>query len=231
MKKAKIKIVNDGPFVVFGNISLATQIIGVNQEGDPDKWIQGKKYPLKNSYSLCRCGESEKKPFCDGSHLLVNFVGTEIANRKSFFNMAEEVDGPTLKLFDVLKLCSVARFCYRTGGTWKLTRESDDPKSRKIASEETGDCPSGRLVIRDKKTEKIIEPSFKFSISIVEDPQKRVSGPLWVTGGVPIESSDGFGYEIRNRCTLCRCGKSSNKPFCSGTHIEIGFNDGDESLK
>jgi len=230
MKRAKIKIIKDGPFVVSGNISLDKRIIGVNKEGDPDKWIQGKKYPVQKSYSLCRCGESKNKPFCDGSHLLVNFVGTETATRESYSEQADEVGGPTLKLFDVLKLCAVARFCYRAGGTWKLTRQSNDPESRKIAIEETGDCPSGRLVVQNIKTEKTIEPYFKYSISVVEDPQKNVSGPLWIKGGIPIESSDCFEYEIRNRCTLCRCGKSGNK-FCNGTHIEVGFNDGDESIK
>jgi len=46
-----------------------------------------------------------------------------------------------------------------------------------------------------------------------------------------VESSDGTVYESRNRATLCRCGKSLNKPYCDGTHIMAGFNDGDESLK
>ena len=31
-------------------------------------------------------------------------------------------------------------------------------------------------------------------------------GPLWVTGGVPIEGSDGLPIETRNRVTICRCG-------------------------
>ncbi|MCJ7713336.1 CDGSH iron-sulfur domain-containing protein, partial [Candidatus Bathyarchaeota archaeon] len=59
----------------------------------------------------------------------------------------------------------------------------------------------------------------------------KVSGPIWVKGGVIVESSDGTSYEVRNRQTLCRCGKSENKPFCDGTHIKAGFNDGDKSLK
>ena len=169
MKRVEIKIINDGPFVVSGNISLDKQIIGVNNEGYPDKWIHGKRYPLQNIYSLCRCGESKKKPFCDGSHLLVNFIGSETAIREPFIKQAEEIDGLTLKLLDAEELCALARFCDRAGGIRKHIRQSDNPESRKIAIEESGDCPSGSLVINDKKTGKIIEPNFKPSISIVED--------------------------------------------------------------
>ena len=103
--------------------------------------------------------------------------------------------------------------------------------ARALAIEEACNCPSGRLVEFDKKTGKAIEKEFTKSLSLVEDPQKKVSGPIWVKGGVPVESSDGTQYELRNRQTLCRCGKSENKPFCDGTHREVGFNDCDESLK
>jgi CDGSH-type Zn-finger protein len=44
-----------------------------------------------------------------------------------------------------------------------------------------------------------------------------------VRGGLAIESADGFVYEVRNRVTLCRCGRSKNKPFCDGSHIEAKF--------
>jgi CDGSH-type Zn-finger protein len=47
-----------------------------------------------------------------------------------------------------------------------------------------------------------------------------------VQGGIPVTGSDGQPYQTRNRVTLCRCGKSGNKPFCDGTHIETGFDDG-----
>ena len=53
-----------------------------------------------------------------------------------------------------------------------------------------------------------------------------MSGPIWVKGGIRIEGADGKSYEIRNRVTLCRCGQSSNKPFCDGTHASMHFHDG-----
>ena len=78
----------------------------------------------------------------------------------------------------------------------------------------------------DKDTEKVFEPPFKPSIGIIEDPGIKVSGPIWVKGGIRIEGADGKSYEVRNRVTLCRCGQSSNKPFCDGTHASMHFCDG-----
>ncbi len=79
-------------------------------------------------------------------------------------------------------------------------------------------------------TGKAIEPDLKPSIGIIEHPSEGISGPLWIKGGIPVISSDGSKYEVRNRMTLCRCGKSENKPFCDGSHRLYGFNDGDSSL-
>jgi hypothetical protein len=53
------------------------------------------------------------------------------------------------------------------------------------------------------------------------------SGPLWVRGGIAPIGSDGQAYEIRHRITLCRCGKSENKPFCNGARAaDPKFRDG-----
>jgi CDGSH-type Zn-finger protein len=134
-------------------------------------------------------------------------------------------------LTDAIPLCALARFCDLASGTWKLTEDSADPKCRKLAIQTACNCPSGRLVVWDKKTKKPIEPKLAKSISLIEDPSAGVSGPIWVKGGVQLVSCDGTKYEIRNRMTLCRCGKSDNKPFCDGSHIDAGFNDGDKSLK
>lgn len=230
-KETKVMITKDGPYMVSGSLPINKQIIGIGKEGEPEKWTNGKKYPANEPCALCRCGQSKNKPFCDGTHAKVGFDGTETASKKPFDKQAEVMNGPTLRLKDASAFCARARFCHRNGGTWELTKHSDNPKARKIAIEEACNCPSGRLVECDKKTEKALESEFEKSISLVEDPQKKVSGPIWLKGGVPMESSDGSIYEIRNRVTLCRCGKSRNKPFCDGSHIDEGFNDGDESLK
>jgi CDGSH-type Zn-finger protein len=115
--------------------------------------------------------------------------------------------------------------CLRAGGIRELTLHSNDPDARHIAIEEVTNCNSGRLVAFDKETGKPIEPEFEHSIAVIEEPQRGYSGPLWVRGCILIEAANGTPYEIRNRVTLCRCGISSNKPFCDGSHrvIRKGF--------
>jgi hypothetical protein len=100
---------------------------------------------------------------------------------------------------------------------------SDDPEARAKAIEEAGNCPSGSLVAWGKDSGAAIEPPYPPGISVIEDPTTGLSGPLWVKGGIPIESAEGFEYERRNRVTLCRCGRSARKPFCDGAHTAAGF--------
>ena len=149
----------------------------------------------------------------------IHFDGTEKSSGQPYLDQARKVLGPALDLTDAQELCAAARFCDRAGGVWRLTHQSDDSEAERIAIEEAGNCPSGRLVVWEKER-KPIEPSFEPSIVVVEDPQEGMSGPIWVRGGVPVESADGITYEIRNRVALCRCGKSTNKPFCDGSHCK-----------
>jgi CDGSH-type Zn-finger protein len=230
VKKGRIVVAKNGPYLVSGSLPLRKEIAVVGEDGEPVRWARGRKYPLQAGYSLCRCGQSKARPFCDGTHTCIRFDGTETASRRPHARQADTLKGPGLDLKDAEGLCSSARFCFPAGGTWELTRRSDDPLKRNIAVMQAGNCPSGRLVVYDKKTGKPIEPRFVPSISLTEDPQKRVSGPIWVKGGIPIVSASGITYEVRNRVTLCRCGKSKNKPFCDGSHIRVGYSDGDKSL-
>ena len=111
----------------------------------------------------------------------------------------------------------------RFGG---LIAQTDDPEARKLVIREAMHCPAGRLVLHDKATGKEIEEPLKPGIGVVEDPALGCSGPLWVQGGIPIESANGKRYETRNRVTLCRCGASDNKPFCNGSHASMKYQDG-----
>lgn len=221
----KIKIEKDGPYCVPGDIPLEKEFVVPDGNNNPLGWKKGEKYSIKGEYYLCRCGKSCSKPFCDHTHQKIKFDGTETASKESYEKQAEKNSGPGMDLMDASSLCARARFCHRQGGTWDLTMKSDNPEAKKIAIEEACNCSSGRLTAIDKKTGKPIEPEFIPSISVTEDIPAKVSGPLWVKGGIPIESSDGSTYEARNRQTICRCGKSRNKPFCDGSHIDIGFDD------
>ncbi|BBL64240.1 MULTISPECIES: CDGSH iron-sulfur domain-containing protein [Methanosarcina] len=215
----KITVSRNGPYIVTGGVPLIVSEIRSDEEGYCKDWLEVKRYPLKEQYSLCRCGKSENKPFCDGMHTKIHFDGTETGDYEPYIEGADTISGPVLTLLDNKHFCVHAGFCVRAGGTWKLVKR-DDPDTRNIAIEETFNCPSGRLVIIDNTTGKAIEPEFEKSIVIVESTLLHEQGPLWVRGGIPIESADGKLYEIRNRVTLCRCGKSENKPFCDGSHIE-----------
>ncbi|HVU07699.1 MAG TPA: CDGSH iron-sulfur domain-containing protein [Verrucomicrobiae bacterium] len=216
----KIQVTKNGPYLVSGNLSLSEQWIVTNAEGDSLEYREGKKFPAQAQYALCRCGHSANKPFCDGTHAKVHFDGTETASHEPYLQQAETIDGPTMTLTDQQNLCAYARFCDPKGRIWNLVKQTDDPEVQKIVKHEAAHCPAGRLVIWDKATGKAIEPEFTPSLGLIEDTEKKVNGPIWVRGGIPVISADGKTYEIRNRLTLCRCGKSANKPFCDGNHAD-----------
>jgi CDGSH-type Zn-finger protein len=217
-KNSKIRVLKNGPYLVSGSVPLRKMTIQCDGQGIPIEWLIGQKLETSENYALCRCGQSKNKPFCDGTHVQVNFDGTEVSDNDPFDKMAITIDGPTLKLKDAEILCASARFCHRGGNIWPQIPQSDDLKLKQNAIRNAGDCPSGRLVIIDKETGKTIEPELEKSIGFIEDKGIGVDGPIWVRGGIPVCSAEGRAYEVRNRVTLCRCGKSTNKPFCDSSH-------------
>ncbi len=225
MKEKKIRIEKNGPYIIEGTLELSEEIIQTDKKGISVSYKKGKKYPAKETYILCRCGESKNHPYCDGSHSKIAFDGTETASRKSFLSQAGVIDGPDLTLYDVEDLCAYARFCDRGRRIWNMVENPKNKTETKMAIEESFDCPAGRLVLRDKKTKKIINPKQKQELILIQDPPENVSGPIRVKGGVQVVSSDGFEYEKRQQQTLCRCGRASNKPFCDGTHVSCKFQD------
>ena len=74
MADIKITVRKNGPYRVEapeGSIEM------VDSEGNKDD-LTG-----KTAFSLCRCGGSINKPFCDGTHSKVGFQGAELAVKKA----------------------------------------------------------------------------------------------------------------------------------------------------
>jgi CDGSH-type Zn-finger protein len=225
MKKKAIKIIENGPYLVTGDVPLKRENSIPDESRIPIKWEKRGSIKSGESVILCRCGKSKTKPFCDQSHIKVGFKGKEVASNIKFNEQANTIEGSELTLKDADSFCAVARFCELDESVWNLVEHSSDPKKKKLAIQESCNCPSGRLIVYDRKTGKKIEPKFDKEICVTEDTATGLSGPLWVKGGIPVEGADGKKYEVRNRVTLCRCGKSKNKPFCDGEHLNTRFVD------
>ena len=51
----------------------------------------------------------------------------------------------------------------------------------------------------------------------------RKNGPYLASGAVVVRDADGNLYPAKEMLALCRCGASTKKPFCDGTHSKVGF--------
>lgn len=214
----KIKISINGPYEVTGSVPLNQLRFVPDREGASTKYEEVQKFILQEIYHLCRCGKSKNKPFCDGSHLN-GFDGQETASHQTYDQMAGLIKGNYIDMLDAESLCAVARFCDTNGSTWNLVEESKSDRTNEIVIQQCCDCPSGRLTAVTKEGRRI-EPDLPQEISILEDIAAKVHGPLWVKSGIPIEDANGQIYPVRNRVTLCRCGRSRNKPFCDAQHMQ-----------
>ena len=182
----------------------------------------GKDMPCKPVMALCRCGLSDKKPFCDGSH------------SQGFDDAKGTPDGPDRLLSyegteaTVLynpALCSHAAECVRLAG------HVFDPSAKPWVAPDKGSydeladvvaaCPSGALSFKGNDG----APDHRVTTARAEVTVEP-NGPYWVQGVTPPEqpSSDG---QTPNKYVLCRCGHSGNKPFCDGSHRAAGWKSGD----
>jgi len=125
-----VRVLENGPLAVRADLAI---------EGQP---------PLLRA-TLCRCGASRNKPFCDGGHADARFKAS-----------GEPMEQDSAPLVD-------------RGGT---------------------------LTVKPIR-----------------------NGPLVLAGNLEICSGTGHTVTRAQRAVVCRCGKSRNKPFCDGTHAEIGF--------
>jgi uncharacterized Fe-S cluster protein YjdI len=84
--------------------------------------------------------------------------------------------------------------------------------------EQVKKCPSGALSFYMNQEEPI--PMETKAESIVE---VMPNGPLLVYGNITVKDKEGHETHKNKVTAFCRCGASSNKPYCDGTHTKIGF--------
>ena len=203
---ATIEIRPDGPYAVTGVETFR------NGDGKP---IVHAEQVMK----LCRCGGSQNKPFCDGTHKRNGFSGARIADGSG--DKVKSYAGPGITIHDNRSVCMHAAHC--TGGLPTVFKYGERPWIDPAGAipqqivETVRHCPSGALSYTLEGTEPKAE-TWLPSIDVMKD------GPYAVLGVelVGVEFAKGVP---RERYTLCRCGASKNKPFCDATHTAIGFKD------
>lgn len=212
-----IRILRNGPYLVYGYIPIKDTAIAANAQGESVGWIDQPFFEKKKETALCRCGHSKNMPFCDDTHSTIHFDGTCTASTESYDQAATIYKAcPGYYLMDEVSLCAIVRYCDPDGTCWNLIKEADTIDT---AIHETKNCASGRLtVVKDGKK---IDPQLSPEIDCIYDAPRKKMGPLWVKGYVKITDENETQYEPRNRVTLCRCGASKNKPFCDGMHLKI----------
>jgi CDGSH-type Zn-finger protein len=214
--RQRIEVMPHGPYLVSGDVTLHPKTMVRSDGTETLMWSSGDELVHPQTYLLCRCGLSDDKPFCDGSHAFELFDGTESASTNTSEERVELHDGPGISVLKDGELCQHAGFCTTRARSWfDMIPETDDHQVRLQLLGMIDRCPSGALSY--ELDGERIEPDLPAAVSPVTD------GPLFVSGGIEIERTSGELLETRNRVTLCRCGQSRNKPLCDGTHSEIDF--------
>lgn len=168
----------------------------------------GERIPVEGDLYLCRCGDSSNAPFCDGTHNKAGFVGS-----------SEPVDEPELRVWEGQtlrtrfnkKACMHVFYCKPLNDLRALEEQGDAAAAQEIMRI-VRTCPSGALSYELKAD--IGEPAEAapdVCIDIVEGGEVRLQVPFTINS--PLHTG-----QASDRATLCRCGRSKNKPWCDGRH-------------
>ncbi|MGE3801553.1 MAG: CDGSH iron-sulfur domain-containing protein [Candidatus Kapaibacterium sp.] len=203
---ATIEIRENGSYLVKGVERLMT--------------ADGRQLETKESFSLCRCGASSNKPFCDGTHKRTEFTGEREIEIP--LNRTKAYDGEEVTIQDNRTICAHAAHCIedlpavfkKDGRPWI------DPNGADIGAIATlsHKCPSGALRTL-LKGERVDQTDSAPKITI------QVDGPYEVRGAIQLGVDADLSPPEPTRYALCRCGASKNKPYCDGSHhnLEAGW--------
>jgi CDGSH-type Zn-finger protein/truncated hemoglobin YjbI len=190
----------------------------------------GQAIPTRPQMALCRCGASQTKPFCDGTHAEVGFTDAKDPDRVP--DRRERHVGQQVTILDNRGTCQHSGFCTdRLSTVFRLNAEPFVAPSGGRMDEiirAVRDCPSGALSYAIDGH----EARGQVDHGGTREPAIEVSkdGPYRVTGAIALLGADGEDEQrnhgaSREHYALCRCGHSQNKPFCSGMHWYVDFKD------
>jgi CDGSH-type Zn-finger protein len=218
-ERPKLVVLPNGPYLLINDNEPKIIENLQNSKGEPLSTIRG--------VSLCRCGASNNKPFCDGTHGKIGFSSENKDNtgEQTIKDKRKNYVGKEITIHDNRKICSHAAECVNhLQSVFNLNaRPWVKPDAAKIEEiiNTIRKCPSGALSYSIDGVEYRDQNDRKPLVTISKD------GPYLITGGIDligdnIQFAEGFSKE---HYTLCRCGASSNKPFCDGMHRTINFKD------
>jgi len=195
----------NGPFVVKGLTSM--------------RGSDGQEVEVKPVMALCRCGASKSKPFCDGSHKEVGFQSR--GGKPAGIDRVLVYKGAEVTVSFNPLLCSHAAECGR------IASNIFDPAQKPWVQPDNGTvdqmrdvvtaCPSGALALMDGDA-RVHLAADRSEIEVEKN------GPYWVLD-VPSPVPPQSEGMAERKYVLCRCGQSGNKPFCDGTHRDVGWKD------
>jgi CDGSH-type Zn-finger protein/truncated hemoglobin YjbI/ferredoxin len=205
-----IRVAVNGPYLVNG--------------GELRDWL-GQEIPSTPQAALCRCGASAMKPWCDGSHAEIGFTDAKDPNRVP--NRLDRYRGQQITVLDNRGTCAHSGLC--TNRVPTVFRVDGEPFVAASGGRQdeilnaVHACPSGALGYLEND-EPGPDPSRPPAIEVSKDGPYRVTGglPLVDDAGDPVARNEGASLE---HYSMCRCGQSQNKPFCSGMHWYVRFTD------
>jgi len=209
MSKQRLRITptKDGPYQVEHASSITRMPDGTDLDMPPRAF-------------LCRCGGSSNKPFCDGTHARNGFSGDKDPGRVP--DQRDDYVQGNLTIHDNRGLCAHAGRCTdNLASVFRLGTEPwidpDGATAEQIIAV-IDMCPSGAL---------------SYSIDGVEHRDRGgpsslafvPGGPYLVAGGAELDGAELPAGATTDHMALCRCGASQNKPFCSGKHWDVTFDE------
>jgi CDGSH-type Zn-finger protein len=212
----QIQVLPDGPYLAVNPSHLYDHL--------------GVPIPARPLMALCRCGESEIKPTCDGTCHRIGF--TDVKDPDRVADRRDSYAGQQVTVLDNRGLCQHSGLCTdRLASVFHLGQEPFVGPSGGRMNEiirAARDCPSGAL----SYALDTVEARAQVDHAGQREPAIEVclDGPYRITGGLPLVN--GSGQDVarnegasREHYALCRCGHSQNKPFCSGMHWYVDFHD------